>query len=266
MGMRVALAGFAFGSPSYISLATDIVSNNWNYYAEKHGYDCILFTDLLDPSMHRKSIMMQKMLVFNKLKDYDAVVYLDTDIIINPNAPAFPVFRSDRLLRAVPHIPWEGVKSYSRRFNLHFSSEFLPQGGVLCLSNKQEYLLMEKIYYGKELLQDHPIHAPDQVLVGMPYLKSGRCQWIDQRWNYVPSKDDRLPGHPLGWLSHKRFFRSIFAKHHNFSSASYSSIRHLLSNTFFLHLAGGYKSYIPDAIAAGLSLRSPSLSLSRKNH
>ena len=119
--MKIILVGFAYGPDNYINQAINVQRNNWSIYAEKHGYDCTMITELIDKNMHRKDIQMQKMLVFNKFKEYDAVIYVDNDIIINPLAPAFPLCRPDDLLRAVPHTPWEGVRGYANRFSLNFS-------------------------------------------------------------------------------------------------------------------------------------------------
>ena len=157
--MKTALVGFAVGGQSYIRNAKYVKQKNWDIYAALHGYDSYLFDFLLDDSMHRSNVMMQKLLVFNRLKDYDRVIYLDTDIVINPLSPPFPFTSQSDQIWAVPFVPWEGVSEYCKRFNLSWNSIYLPQGGVIGLQGPNSFELFEKIYWGKELRQDHPVHA-----------------------------------------------------------------------------------------------------------
>lgn len=253
--MKLAVASYACGSSQYIERAERSYRDNWLFWCERHGYKCFFFGEPLDPSMHRSNPMMQKLLIFDKLRSYDAVVYIDNDIIINPNAPAFPIARPDRLLRAIPHIPWEGVQGYSNRFGLRFSSPTLPLGGVTCLSDKKDYEQMKKIYFGKQLDQDHPTHSPDQVLIGMPFLKSGRIQWIDRRWNYIPNQMTEFPKPRHLSLPMPRKLRSFYESSNLKSSRTRDLITQALSNCFFMHLAGDLKAYIGPAVEAAIDMR-----------
>ncbi len=253
--MKIAIASYACGSSHYIERAERSYRDNWLYWCERHGYKCFFYSEPLDPTMHRSNLQMQKLLIFDKLRSFDAVIYIDNDIVINPNAPPFPIARPDRLLRAVPHIPWEGVQGYANRFGLKFSSLAIPFGGVTCLSDKKDYELMKKIYFGKELDQDHPIHSPDMLLVGMPFLKSGRIQWIDQRWNYVPNQAAELPKPRYLSLPMPGRVRSFLEKSNLQSPRSGAFITRNLSNCFFMHFAGDLKPYIPLAVEAAIDLR-----------
>jgi hypothetical protein len=64
--------------------------DNWEGYAEKHDYDIVLIEDYIESDPKDRAPNWQKLLLFDHsdLKDYDRVVWLDSDIVINyPQAP-----------------------------------------------------------------------------------------------------------------------------------------------------------------------------------
>lgn len=85
------------------ALATLVVNNkytehfkaycyeNWQQYAKKHNYDLYIFDSLFDNSQRglSRSPAWQKCLILNypPLQQYDRVVWLDSDILINPESP-----------------------------------------------------------------------------------------------------------------------------------------------------------------------------------
>lgn len=82
-----ALVTLAIGD-HYVAEFEQQVSRSWRAYADRHGYDVIVLTDIIDEScdLSRKSLHWQKLLVglVPGVSDYDHVVWLDTDILINP--------------------------------------------------------------------------------------------------------------------------------------------------------------------------------------
>ncbi|MGB0671427.1 MAG: hypothetical protein ACPGNT_08015 [Rhodospirillales bacterium] len=60
---------------------------SWQAYADRHGYDILVLTELIDKSVDPKlkSIHWQKLLIglLPEVKRYDRVVWIDGDIIIN---------------------------------------------------------------------------------------------------------------------------------------------------------------------------------------
>jgi len=205
--------------------------------------------------MHRPNIMMQKLLIFDKLREYDAVIYLDNDVIINPCAPRFPFTAQIDQIWAVPHVPWEGVDGYTRMFGFRYSAPFIPQGGVIGLSGLYSYNLFKKIYWGKDLPQQHPFHAPDQLLLGMPFIRKNKCQWIDAKYNYNP---DFFLRHAFFnyffkelHLSKSLLLRSFahFSRHiHLASPLLTADFAKIFGYGYFWHFAGANKQYIPVAL------------------
>lgn len=65
--------------------------DSWIRYANQHQYDIIVITDLLDKSEASKTIppSWQKLLILNQnwCQNYERIVWIDSDIAINKNAP-----------------------------------------------------------------------------------------------------------------------------------------------------------------------------------
>lgn len=83
---------------------------SWEDYSEKYSYDLILLKDSLDNSQRsrNRSIAWQKLLILSQSwsKDYEQIVWLDSDIIVNSrNAPC--------VASLVPINKIGGVESYS---------------------------------------------------------------------------------------------------------------------------------------------------------
>lgn len=90
MAMSKAIVTIIVGE-KYQRLWQAIARPNWEKYANRYGYQMIVFRDLLDASpigLHR-SPAWQKLLTLGRpeLKNVDRVLWLDADILINPAAP-----------------------------------------------------------------------------------------------------------------------------------------------------------------------------------
>ncbi|GAB6053146.1 hypothetical protein JCM17960_19660 [Magnetospira thiophila] len=84
--LKKALVTLIVGEP-YVRAFERYIQPTWQPYAERHGYDIIALTELIDPQcdLSRKSIHWQKLLIgmHPQLRDYDRLVWIDSDILIN---------------------------------------------------------------------------------------------------------------------------------------------------------------------------------------
>ena len=87
---RTALVTLTLGD-KYQMLWDDVCAPSWRRYAKRHGYDIVVIDQPLDTSARARvrSAAWQKCLVLKPeiAGSYDRVVWLDADIVINPNAP-----------------------------------------------------------------------------------------------------------------------------------------------------------------------------------
>ena len=194
---------------------------------------------------------MHKLLIFEKLSEYDVVIYIDTDIVINPSSPEFPYHHLLSIgsgLLSAPHVPWEGVRDYAQYFSYKYCSDSIPQGGVLCLASKKEYEAVKKLYYGKVLPNSHPVHAPDQILLGMYYGNRDTLFNLDPKWNFIPPITSLPSAHrflPYKFPYLRNATLSLLLRTPRYKNR----FLNVLNNNYFVHMAGGLKQYIPAAIS-----------------
>ena len=88
--MKKAIVTLAIGK-TYEAMFNQYCRDLWSVYTEKHGFDLIVITDHLDtsPRAQSRTPAWQKCLIFSdpRVQRYDQVVWVDTDILINPNSP-----------------------------------------------------------------------------------------------------------------------------------------------------------------------------------
>jgi hypothetical protein len=86
---KTAMATLCLGE-CYIQSWRQYSRAGWERYAHRHGYEIVVFSDPLDnsPRAQARSPAWQKCCVLDKLKNYDRVIWIDSDIVIHPAAPA----------------------------------------------------------------------------------------------------------------------------------------------------------------------------------
>ena len=85
MARRKALVTLAIGERYVADFVRDARAG-WQAYADRHGYDLYVLTEPIDAKATR-ALHWQKLLVglVPGIRDYDHVVWLDSDVIINPH-------------------------------------------------------------------------------------------------------------------------------------------------------------------------------------
>ena len=152
---------------------------NWKKYADTHGFDLICIDYPLDKSERAKnrSAAWQKCLVLDQdfAKDYERIVWIDADILINTsNAPSIvedvPIekvgvveaFSMPWRLQALERCYefWEShggkvVRETPREYHVNFglghvADDKIAQTGVMVLSPKHHRDLLLKVYHEYE--------------------------------------------------------------------------------------------------------------------
>ena len=127
--MKKAIVTLAIGKP-YEAMFEKNCQSLWSLYAKKHNFDLIVITDPLDrtPRAQSRTPAWQKCLIFSdpRVQHYDQVVWIDTDILINPNSPDVTVGVPIEKIGVVDEAATpskDDLKLYLERFHDYFHSD-----------------------------------------------------------------------------------------------------------------------------------------------
>src|SRR5436190_10287955 len=199
----------------YHSIFNRLCRRNWEAYARRHGYDLIVFERLLDTSARAaaRSPAWQKCLVPEQpeLRDYSQVVWLDTDILINGEAPCIVANVPEDKIGAVDSHSWPTPDIYpdlARRLcEMHrvrglpfvpdssasefYSSWGLPaevtravQTGVLVFSPRHHAPIFRRVYDAYED-KGTPHWNYEMRPLSYEMVKADIVSWLNVRFNVV---------------------------------------------------------------------------------
>lgn len=259
---------------------------NWSQYAEKNGYDIICISESLDESDRAKtrSPAWQKCLVLGheRVKQYYQVVWVDSDILMNPSAPCVvSQVREPQKIGAVEMFSGplsETFPTSSAKFELlvdrsklywnwpfrtgkeFYENVTLPgcfsevvQTGVMVLSPRLHYDIFEHTYYKYEHQAGQSF---EMECLSYELVKANLVDWLDYRFNrlwiecILRDYPFLLPPEP----SKNKVIRRGQKYLHLISRLSNKTLTNCCINTalinnYFLHFAGmaqfmnGFKPY-----------------------
>ncbi len=220
MSARKALVTIAIGD-KFQREWTTLCRNNWQAYADKHNYDLISITSTLDSSERgqNRNPSWQKCLILSQdwSSQYDRIVWLDADILINTaSAPCVaaevplekvggtdyfdaPVPAYARLTLARKYDYWGDMavqndtpQKYYRTNHIETDLDKVIQCGVLVFSPKHHRELLEHVYHNYEQYVAYEGRA-----LSYEINKGGYAHWIDERFNAI-------------WMNYKTLFYPFF--------------------------------------------------------
>ncbi len=276
MSASTAIVTLAVG-PGYAERWRRDAEPNWRRYAERHGYDVVCLTEPLDgsPRALSRSPAWQKCLVLGHdlAADYERIVWVDADVLMNPEAPAItdgvPVekvgavdeyatpsreIHRETLLKlyahwqanGVPFIHNESPEAYYERFGLPGRFQEVVQTGVMVLSPAHHRELLERVY---DTYDDRGVGWNYEMRpLSYELLDAGCVEWIDHRFNYI-------------WSSYKTRHFPFLVNHPHHPHAREAAPRGL-ADVFFMHFAGD-TAELPLALGAPEPPPPPAPSASR---
>lgn len=187
-----------------------ICAKNWQRYADKHDYDLICIDKPLDTSAmaHGRSPAWQKCLILGdeRVKRYDKVVWIDSDILINPNSPcivsnvtedkvgavsaftqfAEPLPGKDQMLidRIIEfwNWPYRNAKEFYSGALLPDSFDQVVQTGVMVLSPHIHNSILEYTYHHYD---ETPLSNFEMDALSYELLKANCIHWLDDKFNKI---------------------------------------------------------------------------------
>jgi len=270
--MRRAIVTLAIGD-GYLQNYRHSCQEGWNRYARKHDLDVVVITEPIDDSPRAKSRSpaWQKCLILSHkdIERYDQVVWIDSDVLINPSSPnvfgevpiekigAVDAYATPsqedhpmNLEMAREHWHKEGVEfsrsssatEYHRNFGLEGKFQSVVQTGVLVLSPKHHCTLLERVYSEYEDKGKSCWHYEMRPL-SYEILKADLACWISPKFNMIWQfiRDTRYPflGSPEGSIEMavRRMLKMIRLIPKS-SSLRMKCATTAFLNSYFLHFAG----------------------------
>jgi hypothetical protein len=260
----------------YQKLWKQYAQNSWEQYARKYGYDLICFDQPLDNSERasKRSPSWQKCLILGqeKIKQYDQVVWIDSDVVINntlapditenvpldkvgavdawsmPNQAAYQVMHERRIFLSKKYkvdTPSFGIhQEYYTDYGLEAVSQNTVQCGILVLSPHHHKDVLEYVYYHYEDKGSPHWHYEMRPL-SYELIKVDVVAWLDYRFNLIVEEYKMLHFpfmYPKNWMG--RAIRKLGKNTYPIlSSLGVKSLNEKCINatylqSYFLHFAG----------------------------
>ena len=249
---KVAIASLCIGE-RYRTLWRDHCAKGWQDYARRHGYALEVFERPLDPSpaAARRSPAWQKCLIPSEpaLRGYDRVVWIDSDIAINRQAPPIaervpagkigavisgdylqpemkPIFLARGRGRTLADVDTPDAWAQDQR--ALYAAAGLPaaaeivQTGVLVLEPGHAALL--RAVYDEGFPRE--LKGAEQLPLSRAILEGGLLHRLDPRFNTVLV--DRI-------AVHYPYLLSKDLPHYGY--VAHLAVRTEMENAYFLHFA-----------------------------
>jgi hypothetical protein len=184
---------------------------NWKQYTDKYGFDLVCLERPLDSSerARTRSAAWQKCLILGEdfAQNYDQIVWIDSDIMINACSPDITAgvpldkvgathetsFSPVYLKRAFKLWPTSIInytpQEYYSRYGLPADCDHVINSGVMVLSPRFHRNILEHVYNSYEEKGGREWHMEMRPL-SYELVKAGAVQWIDPRFNLMwPSEE-----------------------------------------------------------------------------
>ena len=175
-------------------------------YAKKCGYDFKVIIDFISNTRHRNVINMNKWLVCDLewSNNYDYIIFIDADIIINENTPPIHNFydfgekigvvnQSQPTLQArletQKHRGFEitAKEYYKKHTGLNIDTQHIINSGVIVFQPKihKNYLKDLVIKYEPYIIKQPSNKHKDQPFFGYQLQLDNMYYFMDMKWNAI---------------------------------------------------------------------------------
>lgn len=203
---KVLLVAIAIGE-KYLEMYNELFRKSHENYAKKHEYDFKVVTDFLDKNnKHYSTISFNKSLVFSQTwsKDYDFIIFIDSDILINPIAPALHNYINygdkigivNEYSQPTPEIRlqiqakqgWERfANEYYKLSGFDINTDAVLNTGVIVSQPKIHGNIFQNIYnkYIKKSINHKRGFHYEQSCIGYELQKQCLYKTLPNKWNII---------------------------------------------------------------------------------
>lgn len=202
--MKNLLVSLAIGS-KYVKEYTELFYKSQLNYAKKYGYDFVLVQDRpKGVANHPDSISFDKALVFSQewAMGYDNVIFVDADILINPESPAIHKEITDKIMvvdeysqpdpvsriKVQEKMGWEtSASDYYKLAGFNIKTTKMINTGVIAMKPKLNAKFMKSVHFKYSMRSiGHPRHFHfEQSAIGYELQKNNKAEYLDNKFNAV---------------------------------------------------------------------------------
>jgi hypothetical protein len=204
--MKVLLVTIAIGE-KYLLEYNNLFRESQSNYALKHGYNFKVITEFLDEYIKKKStISFNKLLLCNQewSNDYDFIVFIDADIIININSPPIHNYidygncigiideqsqpSKERRLKIQKKMGWEtNARDYYKLCGFDIQTDMILNTGVLVLQPKIHRDFLQNIYnkYVIQSITHYRGFHYEQSCIGYEIQQEKLYKILDNKFNAI---------------------------------------------------------------------------------
>lgn len=230
--MKTLLVTIAIGE-KYLQEYYMLFYNSQRNYAIKNGYDFKVITDFLDKNnKYKTTISFNKILVCNQewSREYDFIVFVDADILININSPPIHNYidygknigivneysqpTKERRIMIQKHMGWESsAKDYYKLSGFDIQTDMVLNSGVLVMQPKIHNELLINIYNNYvETSRSHSRgYHYEQSCIGYELQKNKKFIILNNKFNSL---------WPIAKIDNKKTLQEYY------------------NNNYFIHFAG----------------------------
>lgn len=222
----------------YLDQYNSLFKESQEKYAKKCGYDFKVITDYISEPKHPDLISFNKILVseYNWEKEYDFIIFVDADIIINENTPPLhsqynfrdnigvvnqsqPTLQARHLCQKHKGYEVTAKEYYKLKCDLDIETDHIINTGVLVIQPKIHMKFLRDIfdkYSQKQIGHPCKFHY-EQSVIGYEIQKANKYYFMDMKWNAI-------------WANNKYYFNTIKKQDLTLLQFYYQN--------YFIHLAG----------------------------
>jgi hypothetical protein len=231
--MKILLVTIAIGE-QYLDQYNRLFKKSQESYALKHGYDFKVVTDFLDDIRHAHTISFNKILVCSQewSSQYDFIIFVDADILINPDSPPIPLDCGEKIgivdewsqptkeLRQFVQKSMKWETTAIEHYNLcgfDLNTDKVLNSGLLVMQPKIHGQFLRNIYdkYVSQSIGHPRGFVFEQTCIGYELQKANMYKLLDAKWNSL-------------W--------GVTAYGHSYKF----SLKGFFQETYFLHFASGF--------------------------
>jgi len=235
--MNVVLTTICIGE-EYIKQYNSLFRKFHEDYAKRCGYDFKVIKDYIQGPRHPSLVSLNKILVcnYNWEKEYDYIIFIDADIIINNNTPKIhsyytfgekigvvnqsqPNLEARLITQAHKGYEVTATEYYKSKSNHDINTDHIINTGVLVLQPKKHKEFLQTIFnrYSHAQINNKAGFHYEQSVIGYEIQKNNLYLFMDMKWNAL-------------WGNNKYYYNVIRKEH--------LMLQDFFDSNYFIHLAG----------------------------